>query len=179
MAARKYVSDYRLEKHVNPDGKVETVRIYQGPRFEYCAAEEKLRSLRKQILLGAVLVIVCLLPLLFNNTQIGRTFYVILPMAFTLLPWYLLAVAGWRLGKFQQPLTREERDQTDKRLRTASVWLTAMLSVTLAGCIAYCILVGCESGEWLCIAGTGAALAVSGYLLTLRKQACTKQLETE
>ena len=179
MAARKYVSDYRLETRVNPDGKAETVRIYQGPRFVYCAAEEQLRSLRKQILLSAVAVIVCLLPLLFNNTRIGRTFYVILPMAFTLLPWYLVAIAGWRLGKFQQPLTREQRDQTDKRLRIAAVWLTALLGVTFAGCIAYCILAGCESGEWLCVAGAGAALAVSVYLLTLREQARTRKLETE
>ena len=179
MAGRKYVSDYRLETHITPDGKAETVRVYQGPRFSYCATEAELRSLRLRILLWAVLVIVCLLPLLFNNTKISRTFYVILPMAFTLLPWFLLAQAAWRLGKFRQPLTREEKDQTDKRLRLSSLWLLILLGVTSAGCVVYCFLAGCQRGEWLCVAGVGAALAISVYLFTQRKKACTRQAETE
>ena len=177
MAVRKYASDYRLETHLDPSGKAETVRIYQGPRFVYCADAEQIGMLRKRVLLGAVLIIVCLLPLLFNNSQIGRTFYVILPMAFSLLPWYLTAVAGWRLGKFPLPLTREQKDQTDVRLRVAAVWQAALLGITFAGSVAYAIACGLQAGEWQCVAGTAGALVIACFLLTLRKQACTKQTD--
>ena len=179
MAVRKYASDYRIETHIGPDGKKEMVRIYQGPHFGYCADSQTIQQLSKTVLLGAVLMIVGLLPLLFNSTRIGRTFYVLVPVAFALLPWYLLAVAGWRLKKFQQPLTREQRDQTDKRLRGAAVWLCVLLSLALAGGIAYWILAGLEAGEWKYMAGMLLAQLICVYLLTLRKKAQTKELDAQ
>lgn len=176
MAVRKYASDYRLDRHLLPNGKEETVRIYQGPRYSYCGSPEQIIRLRKRILLGAVLVMVCLLPLLFNNTQIGRTIYVLLPMAFAFLPWYLLAIAGWRLGKFPQPMTREEKDQTDVRLRRSALWLLILLGLTAGGSASYCVLAGCRQNEWLSVAGIWAALLVSVYLFTQRKKACTQEV---
>lgn len=177
MGIRKYASDYRLETHILPNGKAERTPIYQGPRFAYKADEASISRLSKQVLLSAVLTIVGLLPLLFNNSLIGRTFYVAIPMAFSLLPWYLVAVAGWRVGKFKTPLTREQRDQTDKRLRASSLWLCILVGVTAVGCVVYWILSGLQSGEWLSLAGVGLSLLCSVYLLHLRGGAATVRIE--
>ena len=178
MAIRKYASDYRLDQHIHPSGKPETVRVYQGPLFDFCAPKEVLRVLRNRILFGAALVIIGLLPLLFNNTWIGRTFYVVLPMAFTLIPWCRMIAAAWRLTELKCPLTREQKDKTDVRLRTSTCWLAGLLALTLAGCIVYGFRAGFAAGEWVCLAGLVLSMLASAYLLTLRDKAKTKQRET-
>ena len=178
MGIRKYASDYRLEEHVLPNGKSQTTRIYQGPHFRFVAPEEEVAQLRRKILLASALVIVGLIPLFLNNTQIGRTFYVMIPMAFTLLPWYYALLAGWRIGKVVQPLIREEKDSTDVRLHRTCPWLLGLVGATFAGSLVYWVLKGLQEGEWLCLCGVAVSLAAAIYLFTLRKKAKTKEIKS-
>lgn len=173
MADRHYVSDYRLEEHVAPDGTAQSERVYQGTYYRFCRDAGEIRSLGKQILLVSALIIVCLLPLLLNNTQIGRTFYVLLPVVFTLLPLYHLGAVGVRLLRYRQPLTRQMRDLTDCRLRQASVWLQVLLGGDSLGCIGYWISKGLQKGELLCVVGIFLALLLSLIPLRQRKYAET------
>lgn len=173
MADRHYVSDYRVEEHVAPDGTTQSERVYQGIYYCFCREAGEIRSLGKRLLLVVMMVILCLLPLLFNNTRIGRTIYVLLPVAFTLLPLYHLGAVGVRLLRCRQPITRQMRDLTDRRLRKAAVWLTVLLAADSLGCAGYWIGKGLQKGELLCTAGIFLALMLSVIPLRQRKYAET------
>ena len=109
MAARKYVSDYRLEKHILPNGKVESIPVYEGAYFTFVNPAEA-RRLRKLLLVTCIAVFALLIPLFLDNTRLGRTIYVILPAAAALVPLYLLLASARRLGFSEDPFTREHRD---------------------------------------------------------------------
>lgn len=175
MAARKYVSDYRLEKHILPNGKVESVPVYQGAYFTFVHPAE-VRRLRRLLLITCIAVFGLLIPMFLDNTRLGRTIYVILPVAATLVPLYLLLAGARRLGFSEDPFTREHRDKTDNRIRGASVALTVILAVSCAGTILHFILNGIAADEILCAACLMLSLVVSIPLLKNRKLVQTKEI---
>ena len=175
MAARKYVSDYRLEKHILPNGKVESIPVYEGAYFTFVNPAEA-RRLRKLLLVTCIAVFALLIPLFLDNTRLGRTIYVILPAAAALVPLYLLLASARRLGFSEDPFTREHRDKTDNRIRGASVALTVILAVACAGTVLHFILNGFASDEIFCAACLLLAPAASIPLLKNRKLAQTKEV---
>lgn len=177
MADRKYTSDYRLEKYVLPNGKIGKRRVYQGPEFAFCQSQDVIRRLGLTALICSAVVLVGLIPLLLTPSEISRTAYVLLPMAFTLLPLYQTFLVGGRLLKVKEPLTREMRDLTDKRMKTASLWLMLLTGVTFVGSFLYWILQGLQAGDWLCLVGHTLGFAAAVLLFTQRKKAKTKQIE--
>lgn len=177
MSERRYASDYRLEDYVTPKGGMATRRIYQGVYYRFCQAEAVIHGLGRKLCLLGLAMLVCLLPMLFNNTQVGRTIYILLPIAFTLIPIYHTVAAGIRLLRVRQPLTRQMRDLTDRRLRRASIWLTVMLGLDVLGCVVYWILRGLQGGEAACIAGIALAFTLSFFVLRLRGEARTESIE--
>lgn len=175
MAARKYVSDYRLEQHIAPNGKVESIPVYQGTYFTFVHPAEQIRRLRKLLLVDCAAVLVLLLPMLFDNTRLGRTIYVVLPAVSTLVPLYLLLAGARRLGFSEDPFTREHRDKTDNRIRGASVALTVCLAISCAGSVIHFIIKGIAANEVFCVVCLFLALAVSIFTLRLRTLAQTKE----
>lgn len=176
MAARKYVSDYKLETHITPNGKVESIPVYQGAYFTFQQPAEKIRWLRRYLLVSCTAVLALLLPLLFDNTRLGRTVYVVLPAVSTLVPLYLLFAGARRLGFAEDPFTREHRDKTDNRIRGASVALTACLAISCAGSVIHFIVNGPAANELLCVICLFLALAVSIYSLRYRTLVLTKEV---
>lgn len=177
MSERRYASDYRLEDYVTPKGGMATRRIYQGVYYRFCQPEAVIHGLGRKLCLLGLAILVCLLPMLFNNTQIGRTFYVLLPIAFTLIPVYHISAVGIRLLRYCQPLTRQMRDLTDRRLHSAGIWLTAMLGLDVLGGVVYWILRRLQRGEVACIAGIALAFTLSFLVLRLRGEARTESIE--
>ena len=175
MAARKYVSDYRLEKHILPNGKVESIPVYQGVYFTFVHPAE-IRRLRKCLLATCLAVFALLVPMFLDNTRLGRTIYVILPAAATPVPLYLLLAGARRLGFSEDPFTREHRDKTDNRIRGASVALTVMLAVSAAGTVLHFILNGIAADEIFCAVCLLLSLIASIPLLKNRKLAQTKEV---
>ena len=174
MAAKKYVSDYRLEKHILPNGKVESIPVYQGTYFTFVYPADTIRRLRKQLLAVSGIISVLLLPMLLDNTRLGRTIYVVLPAISTLVPLYLLLAAARRLGFPEGPFTREHRDKTDRRIRGASVALTACLAASCIGSVIHFIVNGIAANEIFCVICMFLALAVSIPALRSRTLAETK-----
>lgn len=177
MTQRRYASDYRLEDSVTPKGGIQTRRIYQGVYYRFCQEEDILRRAGKKLCLLSIGCLICLMPILFNNSRIGRTIYVLLPVAFTLLPMYHVAAVGVRLCKYEALLTRQMRDQTDGRLGKASVWLTVLLGLDSIGSGAYWFAKGLERGEGLCVAGIFSALLLSLVVFKMREIAKTEPIE--
>lgn len=177
MADRKYASDYRLEKYVLPNGKIGKRRVYAGPEFTFCQSRDVIRRLGLTVLICSGVVLVGLLPLLLTSSDISRTAYVLLPMAFSLIPLYQTFLAGGRLLRAQEPLTRQMRDLTDKRLKIGALWLLLLTGVTFAGSYLYWILQGLQAGDWLCLIGHTLGFAAAVVLFTQRTKAKTKQVK--
>ena len=176
MGSRKYVSDYRLDKQLTPSGKVKTTAVYRGDWFTYCESPETIRKVAWLTIIAGAVAAVLLLPLLFNNTRIGRTIYVLLPMAFVLIPVYRLINVGIRLLNFKTPMTREQSDQTDKGLRRSCMLMVIMQGIYFAGCGVYCFTPGLQPGEWPIAVCVVAGMAISILLLTQRKKAKTEKV---
>lgn len=174
MAARKYASDYRLERHILPNGKAESIPVYQGAYFTFVHSE-KIRRLRKCLLLTCALVFGLMIPLLLDNTRLGRTVYVVLPVVSALVPLYLLLAGARRLGFPEDPFTREHRDKTDHRIQGASIALTVCLAIGAAGCALHFSLHGIAADEIFCAVCLVLALSASLPLLRYRKLALTKE----
>lgn len=177
MAGRKYASDYRLEQHILPNGKSQSIPVYQGAYFEFAENAERLLFLQRLLFAGCGGMFLLLLPMLLDNTRLGRTVYVILPAAFALLPLALLFAGAWRLKKTQSPFTREHRDKTDHRIRGATVALTVLLSISCAGSVAHFLLNGFAASELFATICLFLALAVSILPLKYRKLAAAKEVE--
>lgn len=176
MASRKYASDYRLESHILPDGKVESVPVYQGKYFTFIESPAQIRHLRKVLSIGSALVLLLLIPMLLDNTRLGRTIYIVLPAVFTFVPLYMLVASVLRLGHQDDPFTREQRDKTDKRIHNGCMALVVILAVSCAGCVIHFIINGIAANEILCAVSLFGALIVSVLLLPYRKLARTEEI---
>lgn len=175
MAARKYVSDYRLEKHILPNGKVESIPVYQGTYFTFVHSDQ-IPRLRRTLLVTCAAVFGLLIPMLLDNTRLGRTLYVVLPVVCTLAPLYLLLAAARRLGFPEDPFTREHRDKTQNRIQGASMALTVCLALSCAGTVLHFALHGVAANEIFAAACMLLSLAASIPLLKIRKLALTKEV---
>lgn len=178
MAGRKYASDYRLEEHILPNGKMKSEPVYQGKYFAFTETAEQILRLRRVLLLYSSGVLLLLLPMLLDNTRLGRTVYVILPVVCTLVPLYLLLAGARRLKMTQTPFIREHRDKTDKRIRGASVALVAFIAAGCLGSVIHFIINGIAANEIFGVACLFLALAVSILLLRHRKLANTQEVDT-
>ncbi len=177
MASRKYASDYRLEQHILPNGKTERIPVYEGRYFRFTASPQQLRFLQRLLFAGCGAILLLLLPMLLDNTRLGRTVYVILPAAFTMIPLYLLLASARRLRMAQSPFIREHRDKTDNRIRGASVALTVILGISCLGSVLHFILNGVARNELLPVVCLFLALGVSVVILRFRKTAHTEEVE--
>lgn len=177
VAGRKYASDYRLEQHILPNGKPESIPVYQGAYFEFAESPDRLVFLRRWLFAGCGGVFLLLLPLLMDNTRLGRTVYVVLPAAVALLPLGLLLAGALRLRKTGSPFIREHRDKTDHRIRGASVALTALLAASCIGCVGHFLINGFLLSELFAVVCLFLALMVSCGLLRHRKLAATKEVK--
>ena len=177
MAGRKYISDYRIEDSLTPSGRIESKRVYQGVYYRFQAPPACIRKLRMQVFLLTAAAMVLLLPMLFTNSDLGRTIYVVLPVASSFVPLYLLLAGARRLGFVDQQFTREHRDKTDKRISRASLWLSIFLGVGSVGSVVYCFCYVCAGEEIFCIACLVLAWVSSLLLLPKRKNAKTVAVE--
>lgn len=176
MSSRKYASDYRLENHITSEGKVESTPIYQGKYFTFVEPAEQISRLRKMLILSVALILLLLLPMLLDNTRLGRTIYIVLPAFSSFVPIYLLIASIRRLFLKVDPFNRENRDKTDKRIRGACVALVVCLALGCAGCLVHFILNGFAVKELLCVVSLFLALGVSVVLLPWRKLARTREV---
>lgn len=179
MAGRKYVTDYRIEESVTPSGRVESRRVYQGTYYRFLKSPECIRKLRIHILMVSVAAIGLLLPMLFTNSDLGRTFYVVLPVAASFVPLYLLLAGARRLWFPETSFTREHRDKTDHRISKASLWLSIFLGFASVGGIVYCILRSGSGEEIFCVVCLALACICSLSLLPQRKMAKAVPVEDE
>lgn len=179
MAGRKYVSDYRIEDSLTPTGRVESRRVYQGVYYHFLKPPECIRRLRLHTIIVSVAAIVLLFPLLFTNTDLGRTFYVVFPVTASFVPLYLLLAGARRLGFPDVHFTREHGDKTDKRISRASLWLSIFLGLGSVGGVVYCVRHTCFWEEIFCVACLVLAWVGSLLLLPERKNAKAVPVEAE
>lgn len=168
MNGRKYAEDYVLEDHVTATGKRSRHRVYQGPYFVFSQPHRELRRIgtRLYLLLGAELAL--LLPMLLDNTRLGRTVYIVLPVVLSMVPLVRLSLAARCLRAAPARLTRQQRDSLRGQLR-GGVFLTVLLSVS---CVGTWILAP-EPAELLAAVCLHLALAAAAAVLLVCRRVST------
>lgn len=179
MAGRKYVSDYRLEESLTPSGRMETKRVYRGEYYRYQESPECIRKLRLRILLVCVAVIVLMLPMLLTNSDLGRTIYVVLPVAASFVPLYLLLAGARRLGFPDVRFTREHRDKTERRIARSNLLLSIFLGIGSVGSVVFCFRRSCSGGEVFCVISLVLGWICAMSLLPWRKKAHAVPVEAK
>lgn len=179
MAGKKYASDYRIEDALSPSGRIVSKRVYQGVYYRFQASGEEIRKLRLRVFLLTAATILLLLPMLFTNSDLGRTIYVVLPVAASFVPLYLLLAGARRLGFPEEQFTREHRDKTDHRISRASLWLSIFLGMGSVGSVVYCFRRACVADEIFCVTCLMLAWVSSLLMLPVRKKAKTVAVEAK
>lgn len=177
MGKRKYVSDYTIEDYQDKKGKLRSRRVYQGKYYRFIKPAQQIIKLRYTIIIVCVLVVALLLPVLLSNTLLSRTAYIVLPVVLSFAPMYMLLAAAIRLDPKLEQFTREHRDKTESRIRTAIPILLVFLTVACLGCLAEQIRGNLPEGELPYVICLVTALIASASLLPLRKYADCYQTE--
>ncbi len=171
MGKRKYVSDYAIEDYEDQKGKLRSRRVYRGKYYRFHHPAREIIRLRYTIIIVCALVVALLLPLLLSNTALGRTVYIVIPAVLSLAPVYLLLAGAIRLDPKLERFTREHRDKTESRIRTAIPILLVFLTTACFGCLAEYIRGNLTPGELPYAICLVTALIASASLLPLRKLA--------
>lgn len=158
MAGKKYLSDYSARETVLANGAVRKEYDYTGSYFRFTQEPSVVARLRRLTLICCCADALLLLPLLFTSTVLGRRIWTVLPAVASFVPIWLLLSAAWGMGDGTKRLTREQRDKTDYRLHSASMWLCLLLGAAFLGAAASLIL---ESPGWEELACTLCLLAAA------------------
>lgn len=142
MSSRKYAGDYRLE-NVERGGKLKAVAVYRGKRYRLADRAAFERVMPRLIGLATAFWLAQLIALLLR-TQCAHIIYVIMPMVFAMLPFWMAckaiysAVSGSRGTYF----TREQSDKLQSRLAGGSVIAAALTGASFIGTFVYFVSSG-------------------------------------
>lgn len=167
MGDKKYRSDYKTVKHIDPaTGKEEKRLIYTGEYYSL-NIDARARRLRSLALGGCFALGMAgfLMAGLVNSTA-AHTLLISMPHMFALLAIAFLAVCSLRLWRLKERFTRKARDQALQTVKGAGYALTVLSGIALAG-DAYVQLSGKGSAvEGYALAGF-ALMLLSGILSLL------------
>ena len=143
---RKYAEDYELERKEDEKGRIKKTAKYVGDYYEVRVESQNLIRFRRI----AVLLLVGILGLHVSAGFIGNPgmyrFFVALPYVFVFLPLYFFTAGILRLPKEKRPFRRDEVDLSFERMKKASGFLIALLSLVVVGELIF--LIGFDEGGY-------------------------------
>ena len=114
--AKKYIADYTLQEVTDPaGGKSRQVPVYSGPLFRFLLAGKELTAAKRVFSLLTILSAAGVAASLMTNAPCARKWYVMFPLALSLLPLFLQGESCFLFWRAKEPLKREQRDKIEKR----------------------------------------------------------------
>ena len=123
MVSRKYLKDYRIEEHIDANGRVRSAAVYIGG--DYTLIPKVSVADRRLILLLSVLSGSFYCGALIPVTRAARLTYVIMPLVISALPIFLMISAAISLLSVKEAMSRPKAEKISNRLPPAA--LTAAL----------------------------------------------------
>lgn len=144
MSSRKYAGDYRLENVPGRSGKLKTVAVYRGAEYFLQFRPELFAALRQQIKIAVGVYWVSQLASFLLNTRLARCAWVVMPQAFSLLPFGYLTVGVMMLMKAQEPMTREYAEKMRDRFSGGSLIASVFCGAAFIGALVGAIILRAE-----------------------------------
>ncbi|MBE6927165.1 MAG: hypothetical protein E7467_01525 [Ruminococcaceae bacterium] len=172
MVSRKYTSDYTLETYMDGRGRLRERASYTGSYYEFCNDSASIRRSTWILAIGFTVLALCVfVPLIFGG-EYAKQMYVFLPLAFGLIPLYLLAAAFRRILMVKGPVIREHKDKIVARLNTAAAFMLIVSVLNLAAAVVYFIAV---KPDWAMGAFAVLGLCQSVQLFSFKKAFAMKE----
>lgn len=177
LISRKYASDYSIGFETGKNGKQREVAVYHGAYFSFEEPpEDRARTKRLYLLLGAVSLVLLLVLLWFTYLLDPEYRFLSLPMAFDLPCLTLVLVGVWRLRTAGERMTREQKDKLCNRLPPASLFFMILSVLCPVCCIVHMILCGLTLPMTLLTLDALALAAAAVLLFSQRRHLRVKQL---
>ena len=165
MARKKYMGDYRLTERVDTRGRIHKDLEYTGPVYYYALEENALNRQRRAVLMICAVAAAAFIGALIPHSAASGTFYITLPFVFAALPLGILTELILSAPKGGQTLERRQADRFENRYPAASVFITALCAVSLAGEGIYALAGGELSGGDAVFSACAALMGACGVLL--------------
>ncbi len=170
MASKRYLKDYTLTPKLTAQGRLSQEASYIGSYYRFTASPEALTRARTQyLILAAAAVILLGLQLWFTDLLDRERRYLVLPMAFNIIPAFGTVMGVLRFRAAPAKMTLKQRDRICNRLPAFSFGFFAFALLSVAATAAQLILNGVTLPTALY---AGAALLLSlitGLLFRLRR----------
>lgn len=143
MSSKKYVKDYRLDYQLKPGGGLKGVPVYIGDYFTWKSDESEIHCLKPRLAVlagvsgAALIAMLCMTALLKGGFSL-----LAIPMAFALIPMFLLARAVWLLFTAKMPATRRTKDKISNMFPAGALFLMILTAAVAVGLIAQLIVLG-------------------------------------
>ena len=172
MASRKYLGDYRLE-NVEKNGKLKTVAVYRGKHYGF-RNPEALRKERPKLIACAAAFWFFQLAALTVRTRCAHYIFVIMPMAFAMLPFWFTSMGLYTALTVKGSMIHEQADKLESRFSGGSLIAAALSGAALTGSFVVFFLIGQipAAGDILFV--FSAAAQTLAAVLCFRSRSCLK-----
>ena len=131
MASHKYVGDYRLE-NVEKNGKLKTVAVYRGKYYRF-VNPAALSADRVKLLVCAGVFWLAQLIALTLPSDWAHLVFVIMPMVFSLLPFWFVSMGLYTAFIASPPLRSEQAEKVETRFAGGSLIAAALSGASFTG----------------------------------------------
>lgn len=168
MVTRRYTKDYQLEYQLNSRGRICSKAVYKGDWFAFDAPAQQLARTRR--LYGAATVLAAALwaAALCVPAAFGRVWYLMLPMAFGLIPVWLAVASLARLLTAGPKVTREHRDKTGGRFSGAGIGILVTGGIAVIGGLVRMAAAGAAAWDIAFVVLAAGYAACGGVLFACR-----------
>lgn len=179
MASKKYLKDYTLTPEVNAKGRLRPVASYAGDYFRFTAWSGDVRAARQRyLLLGIPAGVILFLLLYFSGVFDWNHRWLVLPIAFNVIPAFGTGMGIGRFCTAPEKMTRKLRDKICDRLPPFSLFLMIFSFLSLASAVTLLILTGITVPAGLYALGTLILLVLSVLIFAQRKILATETVKS-
>ena len=144
MSSKKYVKDYRLDYQLKPGGGLQGVPVYIGDYFTWKAEEAPVvNRLKYKLALLVGLGAAALVAMLWMSSLLKDGFSLLaIPMAFALIPVFLMGRAVWLIISSKMPVTRRKKDKISNSFPAGALFFMILTAAITLGLLAQLIVMG-------------------------------------
>lgn len=143
MSSKKYVKDYRLDYQLKPGGGLRGVPVYIGEYYTWKEDETAIGRLKYRLALLVAVAAAALVAMLWMSTLLKSGFSLLaIPMAFALIPLFLMARAVWLIFTSKMPATRRRKDKISNFFPAGALFFMILTAAAALGLIAQLIVMG-------------------------------------
>ena len=175
--AKKYIAYYTLQEVTDPAGrKSRQVPVYSGPLFRFLLAGKELTVAKRVFSLLTILGAVGVAASLMTNAPCARKWYVMFPLALSLLPLFLQGESCFLFWRAKEPLKREQRDKIEKRTVVTAAFSAFLSAFSLAGHIVFMLYYQESMSDAVYLLGAADLLICSLLLIRQREKLKTEEV---